>query len=534
MVSNNNTTNNNNSELEYNNETNHTSMRPSTSDDSIVLKPSIKPLILSIVLGVISIILVILIGLILSVIFDNFTILTAIGSISAYLIFVSVFGIIFGIIDLYVTTYTITNKNELIISKEFISKTSKVYRIDQITSLERTQSIIQKVFNLHSVEFNIFGGVGVQNTGQSNNRQPILPIFKNIEEGDLIFKEISSKMNLSYNQIQYREKPNLKPQLVSLFINLSLTIIALLGLLITSIFYSSTSTIIAVQIILFLFVIFYSTLSISKIINLLKLKKMDFKLYEQSAHISYSYFFKNSHKLVPYKKITNSSQYIKLIPYLLFKTSDCVIYTGGNKDPRFNYISQNSILIQIISHLVKDSKNILNLEKIQTIRSQIAKEKPSFVLKPGLSYIVQPLIPISFFIKIFILYLFVEIPIIENSIIGEFRTIIIILSSLYIFFYLIFMIYRLIMWNNFKYELYYDKLILQQGVLNIAKTEIYISNIKYISLYRPLYLQRIFKEGTIIIYTAGKQSHDGILKRIRESEYFYEELSKAITHKEEK
>lgn len=96
------------------------------------------------------------------------------------------------------------------------------------------------------------------------------------------------------------------------------------------------------------------------------------------------------------------------------------------------------------------------------------------------------------------------------------------------------MIYRLIMWNNFKYELYYDKLILQQGVLNIAKTEIYISNIKYISLYRPLYLQRIFKEGTIIIYTAGKQSHDGILKRIRESEYFYEELSKAITHKEEK
>lgn len=368
MVSNNNTTNNNNSELEYNNETNHTSMRPSTSDDSIVLKPSIKPLILSIVLGVISIILVILIGLILSVIFDNFTILTAIGSISAYLIFVSVFGIIFGIIDLYVTTYTITNKNELIISKEFISKTSKVYRIDQITSLERTQSIIQKVFNLHSVEFNIFGGVGVQNTGQSNNRQPILPIFKNIEEGDLIFKEISSKMNLSYNQIQYREKPNLKPQLVSLFINLSLTIIALLGLLITSIFYSSTSTIIAVQIILFLFVIFYSTLSISKIINLLKLKKMDFKLYEQSAHISYSYFFKNSHKLVPYKKITNSSQYIKLIPYLLFKTSDCVIYTGGNKDPRFNYISQNSILIQIISHLVKDSKNILNLEKIQTIK----------------------------------------------------------------------------------------------------------------------------------------------------------------------
>ncbi|MCH8520073.1 MAG: PH domain-containing protein [Nanoarchaeota archaeon] len=509
------------------------------AQDSIILKPSVKPLLLSIVAGILLILIITSISLLISYLTNNYTIFTVTISIIGYIVFISSIGGIASIVDLLVTTYTITNKNELIITKEFISKTSKVYRIDQITSLERSQTFIQKIFNLHSIEFNIFGGVGVQNTGQSNNKQPILPIFKHISEGDTMFNEITSRMKISYNKAQYKDEPNLSPQVLSITLTLVTSLILFISIFFVDRVIESTQILndisseiyFSISIFLIVLGIIFTSISISKIIILVKLSKMNFELFEQSAHINYHYFFKNSNKLVPYKKITNSSEYKKLIPYTLFKVSDCVIYTGGNKDPRFKFISNDSLFIPIISSLVKDPNNILDNHKISTVKEELYSQQPLYTLKPGLSYIVQPLIPISFFIKLFILYIFIEIPLIENSFMGDLRPLIIVLSSLYIFIYMIYMIYRLIAWNNFKYELFYNKLMLQQGVFNIARTEIYISNIKYISLYRPVYLQRIFKEGTIIIFTAGKESYDGVIRRIRDSEFFYEELSKAISEK---
>ena len=490
-------------------------------ETELILKPSLKPLFLNISIVTIFLILIAIIALILSIIFENITILTATASVLGYIIFISIIGIITSIIDLYVTKYTITNKNELIITKEFISKTSKVYRIDQITSLERSQTIIQKVFNLHSVEFNIFGGVGVQNTGQSNNKQPILPIFKHIEKGEEIFNQISKRMNISYNTIQIKEKPNTKPIVVSIFLNLIMTLLFIISTIVIGYSFSPLISLIPLS----LGLIFFLVVSV-KFVDFLKLKKTHFKLYEESAHIEYSYILKNSEKLVPYKKITNSSEYKNLISFTLFKVSSCVIYTGGNKDPRFWFLDNNSLIIPTISSLVKDPKNRLSKEKISEITMKIDTNKPLFELKPGLSYIVQPIIPISFFIKIFILYLLIDIPYLQ-----EFNAIIVILSSVYIFLYILFLIYRLIAWNNFNYELYHNKIIIQKGVLNIARSEIYISNIKYISLRRPLYLQRVFSEGSILIYTAGKEGNDGILRRIKNSEYYFEELSKAIKEK---
>ncbi|MFT4244194.1 MAG: PH domain-containing protein [Candidatus Woesearchaeota archaeon] len=488
---------------------------------NIILKPSLRPLFFNIGIATISFILVCLIALILSTIFENYTILTATASVLGYIIFISIVGVIASIIDLYVTKYTITNKNELIITKEFISKTSKVYRIDQITSLERSQTIIQKIFNLHSVEFNIFGGVGVQNTGQSNNRQPILPIFKHIKKGDEVFNEICSRMNISYNTIQILEKPNTKPIQVSIFLNLIATLLLIISSIVIGHTFSPTMSLIPLSLVLIFFLIISG-----KFIEFLKLKKTNFKLYEESAHIEYSYILKNSEKLTPYRKITNSSEYKNLISYTLFKVSSCVIYTGGNKDPQFWFLDNNSLIIPTISSLVKDPKNRLSKEKISEINMKLDTNKPLFELKPGLSYIVQPIIPISFFIKIFILYLLIDIPYLQ-----EFNTIIVIGSSVYIFLYILFLIYRFIAWNNFNYELYYNKIIIQKGVFNIARSEIYISNIKYISLYRPLYLQRVFSEGTILIYTAGNEGFDGILRRIKNSEYYFEELLHAIKEK---
>lgn len=488
------------------------------NNKTLEFKPNVKIEVIRYIIIFFIIVLLSIIFTVLISIFSNtaealFSIPLIIGGVFFFIIVAS----INQIITLLVTKYTISKDNELIISQNLLSKSSKVYRIDQITSIERTQGWLQKKFNIHSVRFNIFGGSSIIGTqGQQTNM--ILPMFKNIENGDSVFQEVLSRMNISPQEVQYTTSPKPTPKLVSIFLNICFLIIAII-VAIVGVSYNSVEIILggiigASMISLILF---------ANCIDYIKLKRTNYNLFEDCASLSYKFFFKNADHITPYRKITNVSRYKTLFQHLVFKISNIKLYTGGERDQMFFNVSNNSTLFEIFSYLVKDKKNVLNKNIISTIKSN--QEKPMKILKPGLSFIIQPLISTIIYSTIFIIaliiaYNFVEQPSIQTFVIGA--------GILGIIIGLIKLATTFIQWKNFRYELFTDKIVITYGVLSIVSSEIYIANMKYISLNVPFYLQRVFGEGTISIYTAGKSSRDGVLRRIPHATYYYKQLQEAI------
>lgn len=488
------------------------------NNKTIEFRPNIKiELIKSSITFGIMILLVIIVSIVVSIFTSTAEALFSIPFIIIGIIFFAIIGSAAQIITLLVTKYTISKNNELIISQNLLSKSSKVYRIDQITSIERTQGWLQKKFNLHSIRFNIFGGSSIIGTqGQQTN--VMLPMFRNIKQGDSVFQEVLSRMNIFPQEVQYTTSPKPTPKLISIFLNIFFLIIAIIVALVGATFNSVEiiiGGIIGAGVILLIL--------LANCIDYIKLKRTNYNLFEDCGSLSYKFFFKNADHITPYRKITNVSRYKKLFQHLVFKISNIKLYTGGERDQMFFNVSNNSTLFEIFSYLVKDKKNVLNKNIISTIKSN--QEKPMKILKPGLSFIIQPLISTIIYSTIFIIaliiaYNFVEQPSIQTFVIGA--------GILGIIIGLIKLATTFIQWKNFRYELFTDKIVITYGVLSIVSSEIYIANMKYISLNVPFYLQRIFGEGTISIYTAGKSSRDGVLRRIPHATYYYKQLQEAI------
>lgn len=488
--------------------------------EKLEFKPNIKIEVIKIIIGLcvfISLLLFIIIPIL--IVTDTTAALVGIIPIITFIIFMGIMGTAGRIVTLLVTKYTISKDNEIIISQNLLSKASKVYRIDQITSIERTQGWLQKKFNLHSLKFNIFGLSPLSSqTGQQG--YALLPVFNNIVKGDEVFKEVLSRMSVIPEEIQYQTRPKTTPQLFSIFLNLTfLLFTSIVTLFVATSLKSTSGLIVGLIVFSIVFLLF-----LGLCIDYLKLKKTNYCFYEDSAFLKYHYIFKNADHATPYRKITNVSRYRSLIRNLLFKVSNIKLYTGGNRDQLFSNVANNSTMFEIFSYLVKDKTNRLNKKIVSSIKSN--QEKPIKILKPGVSYIVQPLISTIIYSSIFVVAIFVSIIYVNESSIKFF---VLFGSIIGIIIGIIKLIITFIQWKNIKYELYKTKIVMTYGVLSIVSSEIYIANIKYVSLNIPFYLQRVFNEGTISIYTAGKSSRDGILRRVPNAKYYYKQLCEVIS-----
>lgn len=481
-------------------------------------RPSIKIEIMRAGISIlISLVVIFLITTLIYIYTDAIESLMTIPIFLGVIIFMAIFGSISQIVSLLITKYTISKDNELIITQNFLSKTSKVYRIDQITSVERTQGWIQKMFNLHTVRFNIFGGSSP--IAQNQQTGVLFPVFKNITNGNDIYQEILSRMNVSSQKSQYKTRPNAFPKLIGIFINIFFLIVTILVSILSANYFSSTEVTIGgiIATLIVLLILF------GNCVDYIKLKRTFYNLYEDSTSLSYTYFFKNAEHTTPFRKITNVSRYKSLIQYTLFKISNIRLYTGGERDQMFTKVLSSSPMFEIFSYLVKDKKNVLNKNIVSSIKSN--EEKPMKSLKPGLSFIIEPLISTIIYSTIFIVSLIIAYNFVDEVMI---RNLILSSGVIGILIGILKLTIRFIQWKNFKYDLFTDKIVITYGVLSIVSSEIYIANMKYVSLNIPFYLQRVLGEGSISIYTAGKNSRDGILQRIPNAQYYYEQLEEAI------
>ncbi|MFP4401715.1 MAG: PH domain-containing protein [Candidatus Nanoarchaeia archaeon] len=488
----------------------------------MIIKPTLLIQFLSLGVGLITLTILGIVGLFIASVYLTTTqILAGLGAIAGIFgiaLFGGIVGIVGNIIRVLVTEYKITSDNEIIISRNFLSKQSQTYRIDQITSIEKKQSFTQRLLGVSSIEINIFGLSSFQPT-QGSNQQAIYPILENIKEADTIFQRITTDMNADQKQhVVYQQQPKITPNIVSLTFLIIITLLTFVSAIIT---YQPNNVIISAIFagVTVLFTIF----SLSASISIFKLKKTHYNLLPTNLHITHNYFFSKSHKVVPYSKITNTTNIRNIFSYAIFKLFNIQVFTGGSKDPILVKIPITSNLPIILSSVVKSSHNQLSQSRVQTIIQ--SAPQPLMTLKPSISFIL----PIYISFLKYSLFFIVAYIISSNYAPEEIHQFITVAIIIGVILGLLSIITRHILKHNYTYQLFEDKIILIGGLTTISTHEIYTKNFKYISYHQSL-LQRMFNEGSVLIYTAGESGMNGILRNIPHSELYYQHIEYALIY----
>lgn len=445
------------------------------------------------------------------------------------------FAVISSMIGKIFLTYTINSENEITIVYDFISKKTKTFRIDQITSFQMSQSLVQKWTGLADISFGIFGESGYFRNNNSNNHAANYAVrrrFTSIDNYDEIFDRFFkiTKINKD-SQVILNEKPSTKPakfftKLFGFLIVLFTFIIPFLIILISYIITNKFE--LEVLIVTFLM---GAGISIFFLIFLI-LYLLDIYLYKSSNYLikgdylekNHDYYFSTLKYIVPYKKITNTTTNKNLIGYKFFKVGQLQVYTGGSLDPLFdnmlNFDNFSDILSEKYKNIQKSEYNLSEKQKFEN--STISTKNPLFSTKPSASYFWT----FFYWMSIFCF------PII---IVSKILTKIDIDFQMFIFFYyiglfiyLLSIITRFLIYKNTKYDFYEDKIVDTSGIINIKTKVTYFRNIKYISLSRPYFFDRILNQGTIDINTAGTSFTDNSINSVKEYKEIYSELKEIL------
>jgi uncharacterized membrane protein YdbT with pleckstrin-like domain len=512
--------------------------------EEIKTKPSTKVEQLLLFIGV----LLTLLALGISIIINMFEIFMIMG----YTIVIFFISIISSMVHKSFTTYTIS-ENEIEDYYQFISKTSKIYRMDQITSLSLNQSFFQKLVGLGSLNFGIFGNSQLyQKSGQGGIVAQKINSLENYQE---IFDLLSKRLHLVSNKQIHLDKPSQTP--INFWIlTFGLSSLILLIVLITSIYYAyqtyPNGELYIFSSIISLILLFITVIGlISSIFSKLKIRTENYQIFNKIVQTSYNYILGQNITRIALNKITNTQINKNLISYGLFKVGSVSIFTGGSNDPKLNALEDFETFGQILSKEYKSQNNELstnhtthnqtqsktrnnqtqstksdfniNITKdnynnqVKTSNKSITNddEIAGFTTKPGSSFMITYI----FWSTIFTLP-FIIIPLFFPG----FKFISIIFIVIYIFN----IIMRLILYKNTSYEFYDHKLIDRSGVINITTKEIYFKNVKHLELTKPLFFDRILNQGTIHIFTAGSGTLDNKLNSIKEYKEVYKELKERL------
>ena len=116
---------------------------------------------------------------------------------------------------------------------------------------------------------------------------------------------------------------------------------------------------------------------------------------------------------------------------------------------------------------------------------------------------------------------------------------ILLISILFAFFYTIILscifllisLFQYIYFKKLNYEFYKDKVVVQSGIIVIKRDEIYFENIKYLRLTYSFPFEKIAKQGTIEIHSAGSSNSDLVIRNLEKSKEVYDKLNKIIIKK---
>jgi uncharacterized membrane protein YdbT with pleckstrin-like domain len=504
--------------------------------EEIKTKPSTKVEQLLLFIGV----LITLLVLGISIVINMFEIFMGLG----YTIVIYFTYVISTMVRKSFTIYTIS-QNEIEDYYQFISKKSKIYRVDQITSLSLNQSFLQKLVGLGSLNFGVFG----ENQLSENEvfDKTVTKKINSLENYQEIFELLSKRLHLVSNKQIHLDKPSQKP--VNFWIGtFGISLLILLIILLTTIYYAYqtepngelyvVSTIIISIILLILTTIGF----ILSIFSKLKIRTENYQIFNKIVQTSYNYILGKNITRIALNKITNTQINKNLISYGLFKVGSVNIFTGGSNDLKLNALEDFETFGQILSKEYKSQNNKLNTNHTTHNQTQSTKsdfninitkenynnqvntknksisnddEIAGFTTKPGSSFMITYI----FWSTIFTLP-FIIIPLFFPG----FKFISIIFIVIYIFNIII----RLILYKNTSYKFYEHKLIDKSGVINITTKEIYFKNVKHLELTKPLFFDRILNQGTIHIFTAGSGTSDNKLNSVKGYKEVYKKLKERL------
>lgn len=461
-----------------------------------------------------------------------------------YALIISVILISITIINMILkkfTTYIITSENKIIINYHFISKSSKIYRFDQVKAFKLSRNLFEKWTNLGSISFGIFGqidfGLSINETKYISTRFISIENYKEIFEKIFILLKLDPKSEIILN-----EKPFIKPSKfwIKIYISLILfhTIIIPMIILGLGIFFKSGITfkeIIFIEEIGLFISLFFSHYTLTFINEFYKFKSSNYIIKSDYLEKNYDYFFGSLRYIIPMNSITNILVNKNLINYKLFKVGSLKILTSTSLGPTFKNLLNFENFSNIILNIYKnsnynknyniDNKNINELKNINNINSVSLnnksfeknnitsfQEKCEFKTKPLLSFILSNLIGISIFFLIFIILLLIFVKKSGYFILGL------------VFIYLIYILYIYFLYKNTTYEFYNDKIVSKSGVININSNIIYFENLKYILLSRNL-IDRILGQGSLILFTSARSLS---IISIKEYKEVYDELKELL------
>lgn len=398
-------------------------------------------------------------------------------------------------------TYYITQNNEIIIEYSFLSKTTKVYRIDQLTSINYKQNWIQKRFGLGTVSFDVFGTSGVAAQNQQQNQQVILPQFSSVKEHKYIFEHLCEELQITKETPLYKTKPKTSPRKTGFFITLILLI---------------TASIIIYYVEPFFAIIPLIFLLISTPLFIISIKRLTHTQYEiapKSTLIKYNYFLSESITKIPISKITNIKSSKNAISHTLFGVGKTLIYTGGLSDPVFPGLEDYTSFTKYLSKLSKGEK----VKQHTTNTNENKKEEnetPEFTTTTSRVYLLKYLISyIPFLLLITLPLYWFDFALYANAIL-------IIFSLLFLLQYFY--------WKSLKYEFYTYKIIKYSGIITTVSAELHYKNLKYLSLKRSMILDRLAKTGTIYLYTAGSTSVDKAIICVKKYDEIYDSFEEIL------
>jgi uncharacterized membrane protein YdbT with pleckstrin-like domain len=359
-----------------------------------------------------------------------------------------IIGTITSIITKSFRTYIINDNNEIENNYEFLSKTSFIYRADQITSLTLSQGFFEKKFNLGSIHFGIFGknnefeDINSQNNSQN---QYMRQGFLTIKEYNEIFSKLNEMIGLKPEMPVYEDKPSTKPIKFWTFIWLSLFLISTIATFFLN--FQNYSLFYFLDVLFFIFFIF-------SFWSYLITKSTKYSIANNYIKYEYNYFLGSKIEIVPLDRITNYEIEKNIISYFIFKVGDVKIYTGGSNDPLFDSLENFEKFKDVLDNLIQQRKGNLNNKKTikvenKTTNVQIQnKTEVLYETSPGIAFIITPGNLIFFIFSV--------------------------LSVIFIPIYLINLINKIILWKRTTYKFYKDRVVVLTGVINVIKKEIFI------------------------------------------------------------
>lgn len=418
-----------------------------------------------------------------------------------------IFAAIAIILSKVFLTYYITRDNELVIEYAFLSKSTKVYRIDQLTSITLYQNWIDKKLGLGTISFDVFGKRMVSANNQQNQMQ-IKPEFSTIKEYEKIFDFLNKKLNTTKEKAIYTTKPKTSPtKTIATFLCGIFGIGAIISLAINIGLFLVFSA---------LFAIFFFTFFVS----IKKIKKTTYSITNNYVTLYHDYFFSKSTTRVPISKITNTKTSKNAISYSLFKVGKSLIYTGGMVDPVFTSLEDYQTFGRYISELSKGKKiqtQKTTASKTSQHKKEIKEEDPVLICKTSPVFFIKQLISTTLFFAIISLMIYFFVNLMWTIAVIGFFLFIILIQFLY--------------WKSLKYEFYTYKVIKYSGIITTISAELHYKNLKYISLRRSMIFDRIAKVGTIYLYTAGSSSIDKSIISVKKFDEIYSSFEEVLEEK---